>query len=277
MPEYILESRAKSPSGFQSYYRALGTPNPETGAVPNANVGTYHQFAKYTPTFTNEQGPNYADDSGQTGLHPEYLTKRYRSLLDEPDIADNPEKMDAMRALGVLRGYPSHGKTMDWAVEQARTNPHITPEHLFYESKPAKTYINGMYSDPSMNAAGINLLGIAYDEGNRAPFVADSSLTKFSSKLTQNAIKRGLPVSAHSGNPSAESTAGDYEEQRQLRHTMSSEYADVIRRKGAPIPDTSVIRGKEAVREILGRKRNPKPVTAKGLSDQFLPGMEGFV
>jgi hypothetical protein len=31
------------------------------------------------------------------------------------------------------------------------------------------------------------------------------------------------------------------------------------------------------VREILGRKRNPKPVTAKGLSDQFLPGMEGFV
>jgi hypothetical protein len=58
---------------------------------------------------------------------------------------------------------------------------------------------------------------------------------------------------------------------------MSSAYADVIREKGAPIPDTSVIRGKEAVREILGRKRNPKPVTAKGLSDQFLPGMEGFV
>jgi hypothetical protein len=277
MPEYLREFHTKYPGGVQSYYRALGTPDPETGSTPSVSVGTYHDFAQHTPTFTDAVGPHYADYSGETGLHPQYLTHRYRSLIEEPGVSDDPEKMDAMRALGVLRGSPSQGKTMEWAVEQARTNPHIAPEHLFYESKPASTTINGMYADPSMNATGINLLGVAYDEGNRAPLVADSSLTKFSSRLTQNAIKRGLPVSAHEGNPEAKSTAGAYEEQTQLPHTMSSEYADVLRKRGTPISDVGVIRGKEAVREILGRKRNPKPVTAKGLSDQFLPGMEGFV
>lgn len=277
MPEYIRESQTKHPGGVQSYYRALGASDPETGSTPSVSVGTYHHFAQHSPTFTDEQGPHYADYSGETGLHPEYLTQRYRSLIEEPGIASDRGKMDAMQALSVLRGYGSQGKTMDWAVEQARTNPHIAPEHLFYESKPASTDINGMYSDPSMNATSINLLGIAYDEGNRAPLVADSSLTKFSSRLTQNAIKRGLPVSANEGNPNAESTAGDYEPEAQLPHAMSSDYADVIRKRGTPISDLGVIRGKEAVREMLGRKRNTKPVTAKGLSDQFLPGMEGFV
>jgi hypothetical protein len=64
---------------------------------------------------------------------------------------------------------------------------------------------------------------------------------------------------------------------------MVTDYANKVRNSeypfsyATPISDLGVIRGKESVREILGKKRNTKPVTSKGLSDQFLPGMEGFV
>jgi hypothetical protein len=289
--EYFREASQKyENSGGSTLYRALGTPHPDTGDVPYATLGVHHEYAETKPTFSQNQKGHSRDVDGSSGLSRMYLMHKHNDLMDKTSSGPlTDDQHNAFVAFEILKGNkvvdgrgannekPKNPKA--WAVAQTQTNPHIAPDKLFFESSPAKTYITGMYADPSMKSAGINLLGVAFDDYNKTPFVADSSLTKFSSRLTQNAIKRGLPVVASEHNPDAVSTAGDYEEDEHVPHTVTSHHADNwLRQVSTPVSDLNLMRGKDSVREILGRKkRNPNPVTAKGLSDQFLPGMEGFV
>lgn len=292
MVEYFRENRSYygsgryNPSGSVTNYRALGKSDLDTGRTPYAALTVHHTYAGYAPTFDN------SEEGTISGLSDEYIQHKRSEMFDK-DRSDEPstkERTDAMAALAILQHSNAYGVEHDaiedkrsWAVDQAHNNPHIAPDKLFFETNPAKTHIGSMFVDPSMKTSGINLLGIAYDEHNRAPFESDSALTRFSSRLTQNAMKRGLPVTGSYSNPDAVSTANDWNDPTHEYQTMGNDYADRIRRSGhaftrsRPISDLGLIRGKSAVREMLGKTRNTKPVTSKGLSDQFLPGMEGFV
>ena len=291
MTEYIREGRSKFQGGSRTNYRALGKDNPEEGTTPYASLGVIHDYAVDLPTFTEDNIGSLEDEDASSGLHPTYLNKKHAEVWDDIKAGKKTDAhQDALDAFHVLRGHTivagrnsDHEDPKAWAVEQTRSNPLIAPDKLFFEHTPPKTHIESLYSDPSMKVSAMNLLGIAYDEHNNAPFESDSSLTRFSSRLTQNALKRGLPVITDPSNPNAISTAGDDNGSTHDNHRMLTDYANKVRNSeypfshATPISDVGVIRGKESVREILGKKRNTKPVTSKGLSDQFLPGMEGFV
>lgn len=291
MAEYFREGRSKFQGGSSTNYRALGKDNPEEGTTPYASLSVIHDYAVDLPTFTQNNIGSLEDEEASSGLHPTYLNKKHAEVWDDIRAGNRTEAhQDAMDAFHVLRGHTikagrnsDHPDPKAWAVEQTRSNPLIAPDKLFFEHTPAKTHIGSLFADPSMKIAGMNLLGIAYDEHNSAPFEADNSLTRFSSRLTQNAINRGLPVTTDKDNPNAVSTANDDDDPTHSRQYMGTDYANRIRNNehpfiySTPVPDLGVIRGKTAVREMLGKKRNTKPVTSKGLSDQFLPGMEGFV
>jgi hypothetical protein len=291
MAEYFREGRSKFQGGSSTNYRALGKDNPEEGTTPYASLSVIHDYAVDLPTFTQDNIGSLEDEEASSGLHPTYLNKKHAEVWDDIRAGNRTEAhQDAMDAFHVLRGHTikagrnsDHPDPKAWAVEQTRTNPLIAPDKLFFEHTPAKTHIGALYSDPSMKVSAMNLLGVAYDEHNNAPFESDSSLTRFSSRLTQNALKRGLPVTTDRSNPNAISTADDANDSTHDNHRMVTDYANKVRSSeypfsyATPISDLGVIRGKESVREILGKKRNTKPVTSKGLSDQFLPGMEGFV
>ena len=292
MVEYFRENRSRyggsryNPAGSVTNYRALGKSDLDTGRTPYAALTVHHTYAGYAPTFDN------SEEGTVSGLSDDYIQHKRSEMFDK-ERSDEPstkERTDAMAALKILQHTSTYGEDPDsvkdiksWAVDQAHNNPHIAPDKLFFETNPAKTHIGSMFVDPSMKTSGINLLGIAYDEHNKAPFEADSSLTRFSSRLTQNAMKRGLPVTGSYSNPNAESTADDWDNPTHGEQSMGNDYADRLRRSGPsftraqPISDLGLIRGKTGVREMLGKTRNTKPVTSKGLSDQFLPGMEGFV
>jgi hypothetical protein len=290
MADYFRENRSKFPGGSVTNYRVLGKDNPDTDQTPYASLSVHHEYATHLPTFTNDSIGSLEDEDGSSGLHPTYLDSKFDELFNSSYGSKTVGQRDALAALQILRGYPqTHGRNSRhedpkaWAVGQTQTNPAIAPDKLFFEHTPAKTQVASMFVDPSMKAHGINLLGIAYDDHNKAPFEADHSLTRFSSRLTNNAIERGLPVTTHPDNPNAVSTSNDEDDPVHNKQYMGTEWANRIRSNTAPfihaspISDLSKIRGKEAVREMLGKTRNTKPVTSKGLSDQFLPGMEGFV
>jgi hypothetical protein len=292
MVDYIRENHSRygsgryHPRGSVTNYRALGNPNEETGRTPYAALTVHHTYAGYAPTFDN------SEEGTISGLSDEYIQHKRSEMFDK-ERSDEPstkERTDAMAALAILQHSNAYGVEHDaiedkrsWAVEQAHNNPHIAPDKLFFETSPAKTQVASMFVDPSMKTSGINLLGVAYDDHNRAPIEADSSLTRFSSRLTQNAMKRGLPVTGSYTNPNAESTSDDADDPTHEEQSVNNSTADKLRKgehpfyQAQPIADLGLIRGKEAVREMLGKTRNTKPVTSKGLSDQFLPGMEGFV
>lgn len=291
MAEYFYEGRSKYPGGSSTNYRVLGKDNPETGTTPYASLGVTHEYATHLPTFAKDDLGSLEDETGASGLHPTYLNRKHAEVWDDIKEGKRTDAhQDALDAFHILRGHTvgagrnsEHPDPKAWAVGQTQTNPLIAPDKLFFEHEPAKTHIGSLFADPSMKSHAMNLLGIAYDEHNKATLEADDSLTRFSSRLTQNAIKRGLPVTTDADNPNAVSTANDEDNPTHNSQYMGTDYANRIRNNqhpfiySTPIPDLGVIRGKTAVREMLGRKRNTKPVTQKGLSDQFLPGMEGFV
>jgi hypothetical protein len=81
------------------------------------------------------------------------------------------------------------------------------PDELFTHVPPQ---IHNAFSDPSMRHTIPTMVGIAMrGMGNeRETPMADSSLTDFSSRLSQNAVKRGLAV-AHPGNREMESSGNN--------------------------------------------------------------------
>lgn len=287
--DQFLPGRSRTGTEYINY-TAYGKPfkegHPHEGRFPTAEVTTSHTFAKYGSTFDNKNEfgePNSKDVVGASGLHPNYLDKTYGKLNTKSNEGGlTPEETDAHDALRVLRGWAPHSeKNQDkhqdyrWALDQTESNVHIAPTQLFHEIHPARTTVHRMFADPAAKAEGINLMGIAYREHSGTPFVASDSLSKHSSKLVQNAVSRGLPVTAHGDNPTAEQT-NDIDEDGPTPHNTSPSNAWSTRLNKESISPFEVAGGKAVVREMLGKKRNAKPVTQKGLSDQFLPGMEGF-
>lgn len=251
--------------------------------VPFARVQGTHSYAKYDPSFrpsspVTAKGQSPRPDWG--GTTDKFRTHAHDLLaMASYDRALTDQEKDAIDAIRVTKRLPvSEGRDEAWANEQFTTNPHLIPDQLFYESKPAKTHIGNMFADPSLTHTATTLAGAAYRDHANAPIEADSDLSRYSSKLVQNAVQRGLPVITSPANPEAERTNN-----AQLdSYTMPYDYAQ---RQYINHPDytemspSEVTASRQEVRSMLrGRKtRTRKPVPKTNLSQQFLPGMEDFV
>lgn len=266
-------------------YRALGSPrySPDwhREVRPTVELEGRHLHESFIPTFDNTVEPgsgNYSDEWGHTGLNTTYLSNKLKALTEKEETGSLSSQSE-ISALKALRHISVAGRSQEgseehkWAVDQVANNPHIAPTTLFETDTPAKTQITYMVSDPSLVQSTMTLAGLAYDDYNRAPIQADYDLSEHSSKLVKNAMEKGLPVTTDPRNKNANVLNNYSLEPRETVNPESFVY------NYTPLTTQDIARGRGAVREIVGkeRKRNTKPVTAKGLSDQFLPGMEGFV
>ena len=128
-----------------------------------------------------------------------------------------------------------------------------------------------------MGHAAITLTALAKRDLGAEKIISSNDLSYYSSKLTKTALKKGL-VETDPSNPGADQT------NRMRRHERSVESSSANNvwnddEPATPVSPDLVRAARQDVREMLRKPkaRNTTPVTKKGLSDQFLPGMEGFV
>lgn len=210
-------------------------------------------------------GDNTPDDISYEGIRSD-LMARYR---DVPDASiGSPEQIDYSKK--VDSGY--YDKLEKDAVKRSSTHPYFQEDTLF-DTIPSTMRVNSMFADPSMTTSAITMGAIAKQHFGASKVEASHDLSPFSSKLVKNAESRGL-VQTSEGNPTARVT------NHSTLSPMEMLPETVNRLSSARVPDSEVASARAGLRKTLrGDKvvRNNTPVTPKGLSNQFLPGMEGFV
>lgn len=283
----IRYSRNSAPWG-DHLYTAMGKPfdrepdpflphdEDDTQERPYASVTIKHNPGKFVVPYSNE-----SDVDEDLGLSPEYLDHLRGKLYDTSYTERSEEDKEAATALARISSPFESDRA--WSREVAKTNPHFQPETLF-EHTPSSITITNMMADPSMSHTAMTLSALAKRDFKADKIVASGDLSVHSSPLVQNAVQRGLPVETSASNTDAHVT-NDIDRYTRNTRTIRAKYQD--NPWGLDQPDTIIspeeVKGaRDDIRGWLreGRSnkvRNTKPVTSKGLSDQFLPGMEGFV
>jgi len=140
----------------------------------------------------------------------------------------------------------------------------------FFTHKPASTMIDLAFSDPSLRHT-MPTIG-AYFANKYGNLTASGNLSQHSSKLTRNAIAKGLPITTSASNPDANVTN---------QHDLDPRIAELPHNwpqipeinmshgvKGREIPGYEIKEAKNYLREALGHK--------KPLSNQFDDHVEPY-
>lgn len=286
----------------QSNYFAIADKKEKDG-IPYANMSVRYTPPKTKPNFDNETAENgnvELDPYGVTGLSSHAFKKAEDLYQDDKDnrLTSETANKRANEFASIKKGLTAHTTAVNstipydeyqfndamglykakaqFAAKRASTHPYFQQDTLF-DTTPSSLHINEMFSDPSMSTSAITLAAIAKAQYKPDLIVASHDLSPFSSKLVKNAENRGL-IETHPENSDAEITNDEDYEPRRLSPRDAKQWTKGMRQ----IPETEVRSAKSDLRETLrGRKsqvvRNTTPVTPKGLSNQFLPGMEGFV
>lgn len=246
---------------------------------PYAETTVYHEPGKFIVPYPNDNSEtNWFDMDEVTGLSPDYLKETRRKLVAKgEDNWDGDD--DSFMYITNNLADPYHWSREDGARQYKEVmgqwgNKHFQPDKLF-EYKPSSMEIGSLTSHPSMRTSAMNLIAIAKRDLGAETIQAPESLSRHSSRLVKKARALGFPVETHPDNPDADvSNYIDFMDQ-----TISD---SSVQGFGKEISPETVAGAKQDLREMLrGQRkqpvRNAKPVTPKGLSDQFLPGMEGFV
>ena len=286
MPEYFRKFNLNHRRGGAAEYKVFGTKpvtiksfgEPEQ-VYPSGELTVRHTPGTTTPHFPQSDKDTVGNPLAKAlGIHPELLNK-----IEEQEWDEGGDTGLAI-AIGYHSRYDSddpRGIGLAKTVSKLKDDPRVNPETLF-TSNPGKLYINEAFFDPSLTASVPISIGIAKNDFPNTEIVPSDDLSPHSSKLAQNALSRGL-ISPNMQNPDAEANndfrqrdrnvlASDHDKDKRLNNGG-------LRYGFSAVPQNQVEAGRETVREMLRgpRKRNNTPVTEKGLSDQFLPGMEGFV
>ena len=192
-------------------------------------------------------------------------TKTYRAVSD--NYVPDAEKWSG--------GYPyatvdlTHMRHESHTPNDFRLNV-SEPETELFTSKRAQAKISGAYANPAMRHHIPHLLAIAKQDHPDVDFVSDSALTQDSSKLAKHGIAKGL-VQPHHYNLEADSSD---------THPLYSTDPDAYKMGRNPYPDETVIptsevmKGKQFLRQVLGRGRVPQAAPAPKYDQPRLPGME---
>lgn len=286
--EFFKSGRGGNYSAKHYTYSAVG---PEYRTEPDvfdeegvarrnaADIDVVHRPSRFIVPYTNVDEYNYLDPEGVTGLSYDYLSNLSRKLNLTPTIKLDDEDHEAKVIVNNLSEYGSP-QDMEKAKQlynesRYRGNKHFEPDKLF-EYKPSSIEITSMFAHPEMRTSAVHLAAIAKRDLGAETVIASDDLSPHSSRLTKKAQELGFPVEANTLNQDADVT-NTYDFHNK---TIRSEHLPSL---GEPVSPEVVAGAKKDVRELIRKSRtvrNPKPVTQKGLGDQFhpvLPGMEGFV
>jgi hypothetical protein len=258
--------------------RGMDTNDPKLAEtrVPYAYVaGHVAPAAPFIPNFPdqelaerNRSNPqaNPLSREAQSGLSSQYLDKTMAHLTSIPEHQLTQEDRNAKDIMYRLMG------NVPVAQHEMINNKHFYPETLF-DTKPRTAHISGLFADPSMEKPAMPLLGVVLEHTGAQVIEPSEDLSVHSSRLVKKAIERGFPIVRNPDNPTGKQT-------NTISKTPRYYYGDVTGYHMSEMPEETVTAGKKIFFNTLRdnpKVRNNQPVTEKGLSDQFLPGMQGFV
>jgi hypothetical protein len=234
---------------------------------PYASASISHLPLNYKPNFSNE--PHRYDPHGLSGLSEHAIW----SSINTKNFAESPPENAGDLIRSLARGSYTEAKG---AADEMSKMPFFHSETLF-DTHPEQLKVKELFADTKMDIPAMNLVGIAKSKYPNAAIVPSNDLSVHSSNLVKNAVNRGL-ISPNPNNPDADITNNvDYNERsRRTLGAVPREYSEL----GLMLSPDAVDKGKQEVRKMLRANkptRNNTPVTPKGLSAQFLPGMEGFI
>lgn len=282
------EYRHKAERRGHHRFTAFGKPYWDKGDVfdapsdrrPTIDLSVEHIPGEFVVPYDNRGTYNPHDPAGITGLSRSYTSHLLKNLENKPEELLTGYDEDAMYVFDHIGSGGREGEKAREIYEHSTQeggwdNPHFLPDKLF-EKTPSIMRVNAMYADPRMRASVLSLGAVAKTHLNADIVESSEDLSAHSSRLTRSAMSRGLPIITHTGNPYAEQTNTiDFNEDQSFPvHKITEE------RFGKIIPEETVSKARTELRSMLRPQkqvRNSNPVTPKGLSQQFLPGMEGFV
>jgi hypothetical protein len=242
MADYYSRERKSQNGRVQHSYVALGDAD-EAGNRKQAEISAISTPVKFLPNFDNTEKSGFSEHAH--------------------------EKADKLYA----ENWGSDPDSDSYSSGYNTNHPYFQQDTLF-DTIPSNTEIYRMFADPSMSSTALTMAQLAKNKTKSEVLSADYDLSPHSSKLVQHAASRGL-VQPSKANPEAK-PKNDIEK---VERWAGRNEVDYYKEKMQPVTQGEVLVAQNDVRQSLrnSRKRSNTPVTKKGLSNQFLPGMEGFI
>ena len=145
-----------------------------------------------------------------------------------------------------------------------------------FDHIPETMEVSGMYAHKALRPHMMTVMALAMQDHPNATIVADSVLSGFSSRLAQNAHKRGL-LQPHEYNLDMVSETGMDEDHDDNQLASREEFTDhVMSGKGYPateIPHSEVMAGKQFLKQMLRPTPEPTPAPTPVVDHPQFPGM----
>ena len=217
---------------------------------------------------SDEQGNRKVAELGAT-YHPPKFLPNFDNTMPSGFSGHAHKKADKL----YTENWATDPDSDSYAAGRNTNHPYFQQDTLF-DTVPSTTHISRMFADPSMSSTALTMAQLAKNKHKPEVLMADSDLSPHSSKLVKNAAIKGL-VQTNPLNKDAD-VKNDIDKTERWAGLNEIDYAH---EKMQPVTQGEVLVAQNDVRQSLrnSRKRSNTPVTKKGLSNQFLPGMEGFI
>jgi hypothetical protein len=268
MVRYFKETRPMYESERVTYNALADQPNP-AGETPHGEISA---IVKNGRTFPNFDFSPSARSGIRGGVTKEFGVSRKYALghpmqganvffADENalDVRTNRGSTDA-RLAGIR--YAKH-------IRNLKNDQDFQPTELF-TTIPKSVEVTSAFVDPSLKSSFLTMGALLHQE-HGVPITASDDLSQWSSAVTKNAQKKGLPVVGHENNPDMDQT-NDIADYGHYPMTKDERGVDFIKRHSTPVPDHEVKDARQHLRGLLGRE--PKQHMSHQFKDVPLPGME---
>lgn len=157
-------------------------------------------------------------------------------------------------------------------IRNLKKDKDFEPTELF-TTIPKSVEVTSAFVDPSLKSSFLTMGALLHQE-HGVPITASDDLSQWSSAVSKNARKKGLPIVGHEGNPDMDKT-NDIADYGHYPMTKKRYEVSAIERNATPVPEHEVKGARQHLRSMLG---HPPKDTTQHLSSQFaqpsFPGME---
>ena len=285
MPKYYKRSnkdyKGDSAPAYKENYTVLGNPKND-GSVPLGTVTAKITKEENYPNFdvnehSDEEPSSYGTLARNLGISRGYLFHQLGNS-DSSTSADlhnavmNTAYTPRLRNRGT-KSAREDGISYAKSIKELKNNKELQPTELF-TTIPPSVEITEATVDPSLKSSFLTI-GAMLHKQHGMPITASDDLSRWSSGVSKNAQRRGLPILGNPANPNMDKT-NDIDLHKHYPFSIARENVEELV-KGDLIPDSEVQDARQHLRTLLGH--SPKPAK-QHLSHQFndvpLPGMETF-
>jgi hypothetical protein len=270
MVRYFKETRPEYNSERVTYHALAAHPDP-AGETPHGEISAIVRDGRTFPNFDFGPSARSGFRGGVTkefGVSEQYvknhLMQGANAYFANDAAADvlNDRGSTAARFAGIR--YAKH-------IRNIKKDKDFEPTELF-TTIPKSVEVTSAFVDPSLKSSFLTMGALLHQE-HGVPITASDDLSQWSSTVTKNARKKGLPVVGHDNNPDMDKT-NEIAEYAHYPMTKTRYEVSTIERNATPVPEHVVKSARQHLRSMLGKE--PKQHMSPQFKGVPLPGMENY-